>query len=786
MPSGSSPPAPAAALIGRAAEVEDVLDLLGRARLVTLTGPPGVGKTRLALAVCADRDDVSWVDLAPIRDPRQVQAELARASRPDGYDDSTDRLVVLDNCEHLLDSDLAGQLAELLRSTARLQVLATSRERLRLAAEREYAVPPLPMPSDDDADDPARLRGNPAVALLLDRAPPAVQLTPNTARALAEICIGLDGLPLAIELAAARLRVFTPSELAFRLGRRMSVLTSGPRDAPERHRDLRAAIAWSHDLLSERDRAAFRRLSVFPGEWNLESAAAVCAEPDLLDVVESLLDKSLVRRAGEDLDGDARFTMLMSLREYAAEQLEEQAEVQATRDRHATWFTRRAREWEATVGTTAETDTWPQLATFRADLEVALEHARAADEGERIVWLAAALAWFGYTRGVLAEAEVPLVELVAAADDERADPDARAAGRLAAGVTAYGLGRRDLAEELLGPFRAADGAPEERRGAVARAFLGHLARERGDLAEATALYTAARTTHVRLGNTRGTAWAGHDLALLALDEDRIDEAEQLLTESLELFDSIDYDWAVAVCACLLASAVVRRGSAADVDRAAALLARALRLHDEVGDRRGIAQSLEGMAEVALARGAAATAARLVGAAAAVPRARGRPRDRGRGAAPGRPRPAPGPHAGRLRRPARAARGPHDVTGRRRRPRDGAGRRRSRGRRRRRRRTDAAAAGGGDPGRRRPHEPADRHRARHQREDRRGARAQHHGAARRAEPRGRGRLGRRARAHPHQRPRRGFPLCPGPAVARRQRSGRNTAARTRPTRPLEGT
>ena len=614
MLSGSSPPAPAASLIGRAAEVEDVLDLLGRARLVTLTGPPGVGKTRLALAVCADRD-VSWVDLAPIRDPRHVQAELARASRPDG-DGSTDRLVVLDNCEHLLDSDLADQLAELLRSTVRLQVLATSRERLRLAAEREYAVPPLPMPSDDDADDPARLRGNPAVALLLDRAPPAVQLTPNTARALAEICIGLDGLPLAIELAAARLRVFTPSELAFRLDQRMSVLTSGPRDAPDRHRDLRAAIAWSHDLLSERDRTAFRRLSVFPGEWNLESAAAVCAEPDLLDVVESLLDKSLVRRAGEDPDGGARFTMLMSLREYAAEQLEEQAEGQATRDRHAAWFTGRAQQWEATVGTTAETDTWPLLAAFHADLEVALVHARAADEGEWVVWLAAALAWFGYTRGVLAEAEVPLVELVAAVADERADPDARTAGRLAAGVTAYGLGRRDLAEELLGPFRAADGAPEERRGAVARAFLGHLARERGDLAEATALYTAARTTHVRLGNTRSTAWAGHDLALLALDEDRLDEAEQLLTESLELFDSLDYDWAVAVCACLLASAVVRRGSAADVDRAAALLARALRLHDEVGDRRGIAQSLEGMAEVAVERGAAATAARLVGAAAA--------------------------------------------------------------------------------------------------------------------------------------------------------------------------
>ncbi len=624
MSSGTSTPASAAPLIGRASEVEDVLGLLERARLVSLTGPPGVGKTRLAQAVCAERaDEVVWVDLAPLREPQQFHAELMRALVPGGHGDG-DRLLVLDNCEHLLDvePDLGGEVVELLAASPRLRVLATSRERLRLAAEREYAVPPLPMPSADDAADPARLRDNPAVTLLLDRAPPAVKLTPNTARALAEICIDLDGLPLAIELAAARLRVFTPSELAFRLGRRMSVLTSGPRDSPARHRDLRAAIAWSHDLLSERDRAAFRRLSVFPGEWDLESAQAVCAVPDFIDALESLLDKSLVRRAGANLEGSARFTMLMSLREYAAERLEEQAEARETRDRHAAWFVRRAREWEATLGTAAETDTWPQLATFRADLDVALGHARATDQGELIVWLATALAWFGYTRGVLADAQMPLVELSAAADDDRADPDAGPAGRLAAGVTAYGLGRLDLAEELLAPFGADDGAEgvvegalPGRRAAVARAFLGHLARERGDLARAAALYTATRVAHVRLGNVRGTAWAGHDLALLALAEGRTDEAEELLSESLELFDSIGYDWAAAVCACLLASAVVGRGSTADVDRAATLLARALRLHDESGDRRGTAQCLEVVAEVALARGAAATAARLVGAAA---------------------------------------------------------------------------------------------------------------------------------------------------------------------------
>ncbi len=621
MSSGTTTPAPAAPLVGRADEVEDVLGLLARARLVTLTGPPGVGKTRLAQAVCAARTEdpsgprVVWVDLAPLREVRQVHAELVRALAP-GESGDRDRLLVLDNCEHLLDTDpdLGTEVVELLASSPRLQVLATSRERLRLAAEREYAVPPLPMPSADDADDPAALRGNPAVALLLDRAPPAVRLAPGTARALAEICIGLDGLPLAIELAAARLRVFTPSELAFRLSRRMSVLTSGPRDAPARHRDLRTAIAWSHDMLPDRDRAVFRRLSVFPGDWDLPGAEAVCAVPDFLDVLDSLVDKSLVRRAGEDVDGRARFTMLMSLREYAAEQLEELDEGRETRDRHARWFAGRAREWEATIGTPAETDTVPQLTTFRADLDVALGHARATDQAELVVWLAVALAWFGYTRGVLAEAELPLAELSAAADDDRDDPEARPAGRLAAGVAAYGLGRLDLVEELLAPFRDAAGGPEERRGAVARAFLGHLARGRGELAEAAALYSAARATHVRLGNTRGIAWAGHDLGLLALDEERFEDAERLLSESLELFEQLDFDWAVAVCACLLASAVVRGGGAADVDRAAGLVDRALRLHDRAGDRRGTAQCLEVAAEVALARGAAATAARLVGAA----------------------------------------------------------------------------------------------------------------------------------------------------------------------------
>ena len=204
----SAPPVPATALIGRAAEVAAVRALLDApaTRLVTLTGPPGVGKTRLALAVGQDRDDVAWVDLAPVHHPRLVMTEVARAlgvTAAAEFAAVVDRDVVLivDNCEHVLEA--MSELGNLLAATSRLRVLATSRERLRLAAEREYAVPPLAMPSDTDIGDWSRLRDNPAVTMLLDRAPANVDLNRDTARALADVCIRLDGLPLAIELAAA-------------------------------------------------------------------------------------------------------------------------------------------------------------------------------------------------------------------------------------------------------------------------------------------------------------------------------------------------------------------------------------------------------------------------------------------------------------------------------------------------------------------------------------------------------------------------------------------------------
>src|SRR5215469_1915971 len=399
--SPSGLPSPADRFVGRDGELEAVSLMLAQqhTRLVTLTGPPGIGKTRLAVACASAHAERSgyapvFVDLAPVRDPALVIVELARAVgvEPRGGADLTGQLaaalgyeeclVVMDNCEHLLAA--APDVSRALAACPRLRVLATSRERLRLSAEQEFPVPPLAMPAPADVADLSGLAANPSVALLLDRARrtnPSFDLTPANALLLASACVRLEGLPLAIELAAARLKVLTPGDLVSRLHSRIEVLAGSTRDVPARQRALRSAIAWSYDLLDPGERALFRQLSVFAGRWTLADAASVCSLPagEVLVTVESLLEKSLIRRLPGDAE-TAEFSMLEILREFAAEQLASHAEAEEARARHARHYTALAAQFEAAIGLPEERAAVLRAGRHHADLRAALDHCLASRE----------------------------------------------------------------------------------------------------------------------------------------------------------------------------------------------------------------------------------------------------------------------------------------------------------------------------------------------------------------------------------------------------------------------
>jgi predicted ATPase len=428
-------PTPLTSFVGRSDEIAEAKRLLERTRLLTLTGAGGTGKSRLALQVAAElqpeyRDGAFLADLSSVTDPALVPPLLARTLRvPETpgrpvlaalRDHLRDRrlLLVADNFEQVTPAGAAVE--ELLAAAPGLTVLATSRVALSLRGEQELVVPPLALPDQGQPPDLKALGRSDAVRLFSERAravQPRFELTEQNAAAVAEIAARLDGLPLAIELAATRTKVLTPEQLLPRLQRRLAVLTGGARTLPDRQRTLRGAIAWSYDLLSAGERRLFAQLSVFPGGWTLASAEAVC-DPgapgsDLLDQLTSLLDQSLVRKA-EAATGEPRFSMLETIREFGQERLAAEGELEPVARRHADYFLGLAVAAEPHLAGADQGEWLDRCDTEHANLRAALRWAVDAGETRRAQAAAGAIWRFWQQRGHLTEGRRWLEELLAA------------------------------------------------------------------------------------------------------------------------------------------------------------------------------------------------------------------------------------------------------------------------------------------------------------------------------------------------------------------------------------
>ncbi|MFL5618489.1 MAG: protein kinase domain-containing protein [Gemmatimonadaceae bacterium] len=419
-------PHPRHRLVGRADELERLAALLVRddARLVTLSGPGGVGKTSLALEAAAKVADrfaggVTFVDLTPVSEPDRVLPAIAQAL---GVEEdlfrpivelvaerlaSARQLLVLDNFEHVLDA--ASPLAQLIERAPNATVCTTSRFLLHISAEREFAVPPLATPLADD--DAARIAESDAVRLFAERAldaEPSFVLDERSAPVVAEICRRLDGIPLAIELAAARVRTLPPARLLSMLDTPLSLLTGGGRDRAPHQRTLRATVAWSYDLLDARQRTLFRRLSLFVGGWSLEEVDAVLADehdawdlPAIVDGLHALLERNLIVRRG-DAD-EPRYDMLVTLRAYAAERLAEDADVASWTRRHARHFLANAERWNELVPTARQAEVLARYAVAHGNLLAALEWT-AQREPERLARSVSSLGRYWYFSGLWSEA----------------------------------------------------------------------------------------------------------------------------------------------------------------------------------------------------------------------------------------------------------------------------------------------------------------------------------------------------------------------------------------------
>jgi predicted ATPase/DNA-binding CsgD family transcriptional regulator len=631
-------PIPLTALVGRDKEFERVVALLSKTdtRLVTLTGPGGVGKTRLALHVLSHLDKqfaqgAALVSLAPVRSPDLVLRTIARSlgiREQAGQSDfdalarslrERTQLLGLDNLEQVV--EVAPLLGELLVVCPGLKLLITSRTRLNIQGEYQVPVPPLALPAPNPRLSLSDLARNESISLFTQRAQqadPGFALDEKNGSAVAAICRRLDGLPLALELAAARLALLTPGALLSRLDDSLHVLTGGPQDQPPRLRSLDDAIAWSYDLLNAEEQALLRHLAVFFGGWTIEAAAHLerhlpGGHPDVLGGLSSLIDKSLLRRMPGHDDREPRFTMLETVREFGLRSLAESGEEHATRAAHADYVLTLAERAEPELDA-ANQGWWLNLVEIEHDnIRAALRWLHERGEAERGLRLAGTMRRFWDTRDYTTEGRAQLVSMLALPGvADHPAPLAKALGAL--GELALWLADPDAAEANFERALELWREMENRREIIgALVWLGYTALERNDLAKADA-YAGEAVALARQTNDRhGEAMANWVHAMSLWSRGQRNEAERILLASyatmIELEDRSNALWALQE----LSSLAIALG---DVSVALERLEGVLILTYEVGERWCLAVYLEGMALILADLGESELGATMLGAAAA--------------------------------------------------------------------------------------------------------------------------------------------------------------------------
>ncbi|MGH9529254.1 MAG: protein kinase domain-containing protein [Terriglobales bacterium] len=669
--------------VGRDNELSTARELLLRddVCLVTITGPGGIGKTRLTIEIAGRlaehfRGGVHFVPLSPLSDPALIASVIVQAIgiREAGGQSPLDilktnlqdssqgpRLLLLDNFEHLMKA--APIVAEMMGLAPNLKIMVTSRAPLHIYGEHEFPVPPLELPDWHSLPSVDELSKYPAVTLFVQRAvsaKPDFQLTAENARTILDICARLEGLPLAIELAAARVKVLSLSSLQARLESRLQLLTGGSRDLPERQQTLRAAIDWSYDLLNAEEQKLFRRLSVFVGGCTLEGVEAVCdakedIDLDLLDGVSSIVDKSLVQQGGHS-NGEARFVMLETIREYGLEKLAVSSEDTLTRRAHAAYCLVLAEEEAAGKSSKEEAPLSETFAMEHDNFRAALEWLTNTRNSEWGMRLGAALFRFWETHEYLTEGRDRLGKLLAL-PEAAAPTKARARVLFAAGVLAGEQGDNESAEALTREsLNIARTLSDEQGVAVSLNALAVNARDRGDLDRArllfaegverwrelgdqkgmarslsnlasvvklngnfegaSAIYEECLTIFQGLGDRTGVAWSLNSQGDVARDQGNFAAAKALYEKALAIFQELDDRWG-------LAGTLADLGTLAREQRnchaAESLYQQSLKIFCELEHKRGIARVLECFACAAASQSQSERSLRLAGSAAALRR-----------------------------------------------------------------------------------------------------------------------------------------------------------------------